>query len=156
MQRPRNMLLVAATALFCALSLTACAPPGVDQLIIEDIEIGEGPEVQPGDFAGVHYTGWLYDPSKEDNRGFKFDSSISRGLPFTFQPEPGTRGVIEGWHQGVLGMRKGGVRVITIPPDLAYGDTGSASGRVPPDATLVFELELVRHTPKPRTQSQAQ
>ena len=119
-------------------------PPGVDELIIEDVEVGEGPEVEVGDVASLHYTGWLYDPSKEGNRGTFFDSSRTRGKPFHLRADPGSGGVIEGWHQGVLGMRLGGKRVITIPPELAYGEKTAGGGIIVPHSTLVFELELVR------------
>ncbi|MDP6981269.1 MAG: FKBP-type peptidyl-prolyl cis-trans isomerase [Myxococcota bacterium] len=120
------------------------APPGVDSLLTEDLKVGEGDPVEIGDLVRVHYTGWLYDPSKQDNRGAYFDSSRQRGLPLFFQPNPGSDGVIEGWHRGVLGMRLGGLRQITIPPDLAYGDQAAAGGIIVPNSTLVFELELVR------------
>ncbi len=119
-------------------------PPGVDSLQIEELKVGEGDPVEVGDKASIHYTGWVYDPTGEQNRGTYFDGSLQRGVPFHMRPDPGSGGVIEGWHQGVLGMRLGGVRQIIIPPDMAYGDQSAAGGVIIPHSTLVFELELVR------------
>ena len=109
-------------------------------MVSTDIVVGEGKEATKGKNVSVHYTGWLFDGTKEGNRGTKFDSSRDRGLPFTFTP--GSR-VIEGWSQGVPGMKVGGVRELVIPPDLAYGDGGAPGGLIPPNSTLVFEVELV-------------
>lgn len=97
-----------------------------------EIECGDGDEAQTGDTVTVHYTGTLED-------GTEFDSSVDRE-PFTFTL--GTGGVIEGWEQGVPGMRVGGKRELTIGSDLAYGDSG-AGGVIPPGATLIFEIELL-------------
>jgi FKBP-type peptidyl-prolyl cis-trans isomerase FkpA len=105
-------------------------PSGLD---IEDITIGEGDTAAAGQHVTVHYTGWLTD-------GTKFDSSKDRGDPFDFPL--GGRRVIAGWDEGVQGMRVGGVRKLTIPPDLGYGARG-AGGVIPPNATLVFEVELL-------------
>jgi FKBP-type peptidyl-prolyl cis-trans isomerase len=104
-----------------------------DELQIEELEVGTGQEAQTGDRVQVHYTGWLTD-------GKKFDSSLDRGRPFGFQLGEGR--VIPGWEQGVLGMKVGGKRKLTIPPHLGYGDRGAA-GVIPPGATLVFEVELL-------------
>jgi FKBP-type peptidyl-prolyl cis-trans isomerase len=87
----------------------------------------------------VNYTGWLYDPTRPDNKGQQFDTSAGR-QPFSFVPGAGQ--VIRGWDQGVVGMKVGGLRRLTIPPDLAYGSTG-AGGVIPPNATLVFDIELL-------------
>lgn len=100
---------------------------------IEDVKIGDGAEAQPGQMVTVHYTGWLTD-------GRKFDSSKDRFDPFVFHL--GGREVIAGWDEGVVGMKIGGTRKLSIPPELGYGARG-AGGVIPPNATLVFEVELL-------------
>ena len=102
-------------------------------LQIEEIKLGDGESAAAGQFVSVHYTGWLTD-------GSKFDSSKDRNEPFDFPL--GQRNVIAGWDEGVQGMRVGGVRKLTIPPQLGYGARG-AGGVIPPNATLVFEVELL-------------
>jgi FKBP-type peptidyl-prolyl cis-trans isomerase FkpA len=102
-------------------------------LIIEELVVGEGDEAKAGQFVSVHYTGWLTD-------GSKFDSSKDRNAPFEFGL--GARQVISGWDEGVQGMKVGGTRKLTIPPELGYGARG-AGGVIPPNATLVFEVELL-------------
>ena len=102
-------------------------------LKIEDVVVGTGAEAQKGKQVSVHYTGWL-------TNGTKFDSSKDRGQPFGFPLGAGH--VIAGWDQGVVGMKVGGKRKLTIPPDLGYGERGAA-GAIPPNATLVFEVELL-------------
>ena len=102
-------------------------------LIIEDLVVGEGAEAAAGQHVTVHYTGWLAD-------GRKFDSSKDRNDPFAFAL--GARHVIAGWDEGVQGMKIGGSRKLTIPPELGYGARG-AGGVIPPNATLVFEVELL-------------
>lgn len=101
---------------------------------IKDEKVGEGPEAKAGDTLVVHYTGWL-------ENGTKFDSSKDRNEPFTFKLGGGN--VIKGWDLGMVGMKKGGKRILTIPPDLAYGAKG-AGGTIPPNATLKFEVELLK------------
>ena len=100
---------------------------------IEDLVVGTGATAKAGDQVSVHYTGWLTD-------GTKFDSSLDRGEPFAFTLGQGQ--VIEGWDKGVEGMKVGGKRKLTIPPAMAYGDQG-AGDAIPPNAVLVFEVELL-------------
>ena len=102
-------------------------------LVIEETSAGSGDEAQAGQHVTVHYTGWLTD-------GTKFDSSKDRDEPFDFPL--GARHVIAGWDEGVQGMKVGGKRKLTIPPNLGYGSRG-AGGVIPPNATLVFEVELL-------------
>ncbi len=102
-------------------------------LIIEDLVVGSGDTATAGQFVSVHYSGWL-------TNGAMFDSSVERGEPFEFRLGAGQ--VIPGWDQGVAGMQVGGKRKLTIPPELAYGARG-AGGVIPPNATLVFEVELL-------------
>jgi len=106
----------------------------------EDITVGSGAEAVAGKRVRVHYTGWLYDPTAANNRGKKFDSSKDRGVPFSFGLGGGE--VIRGWDEGVQGMKVGGTRVLIIPPEMGYGARG-AGGVIPPNATLVFEVELL-------------
>ena len=106
----------------------------------EDTTPGSGDEATAGQRVRVHYTGWLYDPAAANQRGKKFDSSKDRGDPFSFNLGAGQ--VIRGWDEGVQGMKVGGTRVLTIPADLGYGARG-AGGVIPPNAMLVFEVELL-------------
>jgi FKBP-type peptidyl-prolyl cis-trans isomerase FkpA len=109
-------------------------------LHFEDTINGTGATAQAGNKVSVHYTGWLYDPTSKNERGRKFDSSKDRGDPFKF--DLGAGSVIRGWDEGVQGMQVGGTRVLRIPPELGYGARG-AGGVIPPNATLVFEVELL-------------
>ena len=106
----------------------------------EDTVVGDGDDARAGERVRVHYTGWLHDPAAANNRGAKFDSSKDRGDPFVFNLGAGQ--VIRGWDEGVQGMKPGGTRVLTIPPELGYGARG-AGGVIPPHATLVFEVEYL-------------
>lgn len=105
-----------------------------------DVTIGDGAEAKTGQEVSVHYTGWLYDAESPELHGTKFDSSVDRGTPFEF---PLGRGrVIAGWDQGVAGMKVGGKRTLIIPADMGYGARG-AGGVIPPNATLIFDVELL-------------
>jgi glutamyl-Q tRNA(Asp) synthetase len=106
----------------------------------EDTVVGTGPVATSGQSVTVHYTGWLSDPTAPNGRGKKFDSSKDRGQPFVFGLDRGM--VIKGWDEGVQGMAAGGTRVLTIPAELGYGARG-AGGAIPPNATLVFEVDLI-------------
>ena len=105
-----------------------------------DTKIGTGAEATPGQTIQVHYTGWLFDEAAPENKGRKFDSSRDRGQPFEFQLGVGM--VIAGWDQGFAGMKVGGQRTLIIPPEMGYGARG-AGGVIPPNATLLFEVELL-------------
>ena len=105
-----------------------------------DVTTGSGDEARAGAHVSVHYTGWLFDDGAADKRGRKFDSSKDRNDPFDFPLGAGH--VIKGWDEGVQGMKVGGTRVLVIPPQLGYGARG-AGGVIPPNATLVFEVELL-------------
>jgi FKBP-type peptidyl-prolyl cis-trans isomerase FkpA len=120
--------------------LATMADSGITSLQTDDVKPGSGAEAQPGQTVRVHYTGWLYDTAKTDRRGEKFDSSKDRNEPFEFRL--GGREVITGWDEGVKGMKVGGTRILTIPPAMGYGARG-AGGVIPPNATLVFEVELL-------------
>lgn len=106
-------------------------------LQFEDTVTGSGEEAVAGQQVSVHYTGWLYE---DGEKGAKFDSSKDRGNPFSFALGDGQ--VIKGWDEGVQGMRVGGTRVLVIPPELGYGERG-AGGVIPPNAVLMFEVELL-------------
>jgi len=105
-----------------------------------DEQVGTGAEAVPGRPVTVHYTGWLWDESKGDHRGRKFDSSRDRNEPFQFRLGGGE--VIRGWDEGVAGLKIGGKRTLTIPPGYGYGARG-AGGVIPPNATLIFDVELL-------------
>lgn len=163
-------LALAAAAVFAALAVAACsrtekpasdAPPpsaevapaepnaapatqtstGSETMDLQktDLAPGNGAEIRSGQTALVHYTGWLYDAAAPDNKGKQFDSSVG-GEPFEFPLGAGR--VIAGWDQGVVGMKVGGKRRLVIPPVMGYGERG-AGGVIPPNATLVFDVELV-------------
>jgi FKBP-type peptidyl-prolyl cis-trans isomerase len=133
---------------FSLISTTACSEQvlparessKVAELIRTDIKLGEGTEAKAGQFVSVHYTGWLYDEAAPGHKGTKFDSSRDRGRPFEFPLGAGH--VIKGWDVGVQGMKIGGQRMLVIPPEMGYGRRG-AGGVIPPNATLVFDVELL-------------
>ena len=134
--------LVMASAVFAAAPSAKAQSPGKTMttssgLQITDSKVGTGATPKPGQTAVVHYTGWLY---QDGAKGKKFDSSVDRGQPFEFPL--GQRRVIGGWDEGVATMKVGGKRTLIIPPDLGYGARG-AGGVIPPNATLIFDIELL-------------
>jgi FKBP-type peptidyl-prolyl cis-trans isomerase FkpA len=147
----------AAIAMLVAAALAGCAapePPKVaaapapkceeppKQLMLRELAAGTGEPVPARSAVLVSYTGWLYDPCKPDHKGQMFDTSEGRETPFGFIIGAGR--VIKGWDEGVAGMREGGKRELVIPPDKAYGAAGAAGGKIPPNATLVFDVEMVK------------
>jgi FKBP-type peptidyl-prolyl cis-trans isomerase FkpA len=135
-----NSMRLTLPALFLSLAVAAGAAFAADALIKTDTVVGKGKEAVAGKMVEVHYTGWLRDPKAEKQRGKQFDSSVGRG-PFSFPLGAGR--VIKGWDQGVAGMKVGGKRTLVIPGDLAYGPRGAGNGVIPPDATLIFDVELL-------------
>jgi FKBP-type peptidyl-prolyl cis-trans isomerase FkpA len=133
---------IAAAAALCAVlagcSKTPTSPSTVTTLTKTDLVVGTGDVATSGQVLTVNYTGWFYDPNKSDFKGLQFDTSVGRG-PFSFTLGQGQ--VIEGWDQGLPGMKVGGLRRLIIPASLAYGVT--RSGPIPANATLLFEVELV-------------
>jgi peptidylprolyl isomerase len=127
----------AANALIAAPALAQPVTTLPDGLKIIDTKVGTGASPKPGQTAVVHYTGWLYENGA---KGKKFDSSVDRGQPFEFPI--GQHQVIAGWDEGVATMKVGGKRTLIIPPDLGYGARG-AGGVIPPNATLIFDVELL-------------
>lgn len=121
-------------------------PAAVTDLIIRDSALGKGDAATTGAVMSVHYTGWLYDPKMPNGKGKKFDSSLDRNerFPITL----GVSRVIQGWTKGLAGMKVGTKRTLIIPPQLGYGERG-AGGVIPPNATLLFEVELFTMTPGP-------
>jgi FKBP-type peptidyl-prolyl cis-trans isomerase len=140
---------LAGAAVALALIAAAAPTPGAAQAanqVIEmpdglkytDTKLGDGAVAAAGDKVSVHYTGWLF---KDGAKGAKFDSSRDRGQPFQFTL--GAHQVIAGWDEGVAGMKVGGQRTLIIPPELGYGARG-AGGVIPPNATLIFDVELLQ------------
>ena len=135
------------TILIAALTIVSCggaeAPltsPPPSAFSQTDLVTGTGAVAQRGARLTVHYTVWLYDSARPDNKGKQFDSSVG-SEPFTFRLGAGE--VIRGWDQGFEGMRVGGKRRLIIPPDLGYGSMGTPDGAIPGNAVLVFEMELL-------------
>ena len=112
-----------------------------------DIVKGTGEGISAGQQAVVHYTGWLYDPGAPGNKGKQFDSSRTSGRPFRFVVGAGN--VIKGWDEGVQGMQPGGQRQLVVPAELGYGASGAGGGVIPPNATLLFDVELLAIEPAP-------
>jgi FKBP-type peptidyl-prolyl cis-trans isomerase FkpA len=144
----RRQLIGAAALLVAVSGLTAVVAKETPvnatvptELVMTDVKTGTGPAITAGQTAVVHYTGWLYSPTAKDHKGKKFDSSRDRNDPFSFHV--GGSEVIGGWDQGVVGMQVGGQRQLVIPPSLGYGARG-AGGVIPPNATLLFDIELLK------------
>ena len=141
--------------LFALFALAACGPAPapysggrVDKLATIDTKLGSGAEAKTGMTVQVLYTGWLYDEHAKDKHGTKFDSTADHGgEPFSFVLGQGQ--VIKGWDEGVAGMRVGGERTLLIPADLGYGAHG-AGGVIPPNASLVFDVKLLKVDPSSR------
>ena len=131
-----------APAAAAAPTATLSSKIGANVTELKKIEVkqGTGMEAVAGKQVIVHYTGWLYDPAAADGHGKKFDSSVDRGQTFAFPLGAGR--VIKGWDEGVAGMKAGGKRTLVIPPAMGYGERG-AGGVIPPNATLVFDVELI-------------
>ncbi len=148
-------------ACVCAVTLNACkaestAPAGSTQATLSketpamtteitelqkiDTQVGTGREAEPGFNVTVHYTGWLFDAAAEGHKGKKFDSSLDRNQPFNFFLGGGQ--VIQGWDEGFAGMKIGGKRTLIIPSEMGYGARG-AGGAIPPNAPLIFDVELL-------------
>ena len=131
--------------------IAACTPAGravaADTQVIEmpnglkytDVKVGDGATAKAGNKVSVNYTGWLSDNGA---KGKKFDSSVDRGQPFQFTL--GAKQVIAGWDEGVAGMKVGGKRTLIIPPELGYGARGAGGGAIPPNATLIFDVDLLQ------------
>jgi FKBP-type peptidyl-prolyl cis-trans isomerase FkpA len=139
-------ILACGTFAGCARSqLSPVAPADqVAALEVTELVVGQGAVATPGSQVAVHYTGWMYDHTRPENKGTEFDSSRKSGQPFSFVL--GRKQVIAGWDEGVTGMQAGGQRRLVIPSALAYGDRG-AGGVIPPGATLVFDVELLAVQP---------
>ena len=130
MRNPVRLVPVLAAIL---MTIGIAMPADAQQLKVEDIKVGTGAVAAAGKTVTAHYTGTLTD-------GSKFDSSKDRGRPFSFKLGAGQ--VIRGWDEGIAGMKEGGVRKLTIPPHMGYGER--AAGRIPPNSTLLFEVELIK------------
>ena len=162
MKQAFAILLAAALAAGCATSADektadaakAAAPkcePAPKELVTKDLVIGTGRTIESRMPVLVNYTGWLYDGCAKDFRGKEFDSSAGRATPFGFIA--GIGNVIKGWQQGVIGMKEKGKRVLIIPPQLAYGER-AIGDKIPPNSTLVFEIEVITIVGGPPTASQ--
>ena len=140
-------MLVAAV---CVLPVAGCngtsttGPSSTGPFSKVDLRLGDGAEAVAGKALTVNYTGWLYNPLKTDLKGLQFDTSATSEFPFTFTL--GAQQVIQGWDQGLVGMKVGGIRKLVIPSSLAYGASRNQS--IPPFATLVFEVELLDVQPE--------
>ncbi|CEN55358.1 FKBP-type peptidyl-prolyl cis-trans isomerase [Candidatus Methylopumilus turicensis] len=148
----KKSTLMASALMIAMLAITGCKADSktstketamtqnITELVKNDTVVGEGREAEAGFNVTVHYTGWLYDPSKAEGKGTKFDSSLDRHEPFVFFLGGGQ--VIQGWDEGFAGMKVGGKRTLIIPPNMGYGVHGAGSV-IPPNATLIFDVELL-------------
>lgn len=138
----KKLLFSIVSSVLFFLPMTSSAKPNLETtasgLQIQDHQVGTGSEAKAGNNVSVHYTGWLYN---DGTKGQKFDSSVDRGQPFQFPLGAGR--VIKGWDEGVAGMKEGGKRTLIIPPQLGYGARG-AGAVIPPNATLMFDVELIK------------
>ena len=123
----------------------ACAP-APKELTKKELAPGTGDPIATRTAVLVGYTGWLYDGCKADLKGAQFDTSVGRATPFGLVVGGGR--VIKGWDEGLVGMKEGGKRLLVIPPDKAYGEKG-AGDKIPPNSTLVFEVELIKVLQRP-------
>jgi FKBP-type peptidyl-prolyl cis-trans isomerase FkpA len=140
-----SLALLLAAGIFSTTACSEQAAPKMEtgsmtELMKTDVKLGTGDLATPGKNVSVHYTGWLYDAGAADHHGKKFDSSRDRNEPFVFPLGAGR--VIKGWDHGVEGMKVGGQRTLIIPASMGYGSRG-AGGVIPPNATLVFDVELL-------------
>jgi FKBP-type peptidyl-prolyl cis-trans isomerase len=141
----------AATAAAPAAPATPRCTQPPTALEVKDLQEGQGDPVTFRTAVMVHYTGWLFDGCAPDGKGKMFDTSATRGVPLGLVVGAGK--VIKGWDEGLIGMRQGGKRRLAIPPDKGYGAAGTPNGPIPPNATLVFDLELVRILERPPAQA---
>jgi FKBP-type peptidyl-prolyl cis-trans isomerase len=146
LKKPIIAIAVLAAAAGCAspdskplVTTKATCDPAPTQLVVKDIKEGSGRAVKFRSAVAVGYTGWLYDGCKSDLKGVMFDTSAGRATPFGFMVGAGR--VIKGWDEGLIGMREKGKRMLIIPADKAYGDR-AAGDKIPPNSTLVFEIDL--------------
>lgn len=137
---PKLKTLLVLCMFIFGLTLMGYADANNGEFIKIDVKTGNGKEATAGKVVSVHYTGWLFDKSSVDNKGKKFDSSRDRPGNFSFPLGAGR--VIKGWDQGVQGMKVGGQRTLIIPPSMGYGARG-AGNIIPPNATLIFDVELM-------------
>ncbi|HSK10887.1 MAG TPA: FKBP-type peptidyl-prolyl cis-trans isomerase [Vicinamibacterales bacterium] len=131
-------LLLAALSMVAASCGDSPTAPSSAPFSQTDLRVGTGAEAVAGKVLTVHYTGWLWDPAKPDQKGLQFETS--RGTS-SFSFRLGAGGLIEGWERGLVGMRVGGLRRLVVPPSMAYGET--RNGPIPPNSTLVFEVEVL-------------
>jgi FKBP-type peptidyl-prolyl cis-trans isomerase FkpA len=141
MKRLSTVLVILVLAAAC----NGHPPPRLPEYSETDLVAGAGASPKAGDRITVNYTGWLYDASKPENKGKQFDTSIGRE-PFTFTLRAGE--VIPGWDMGFNDMKLGGKRRLVLPPHLGYGAQGTPDGSIPPNAALVFEMQLLDIKPK--------